>query len=187
MAKSKLYTFTGDKGTTSLVGGERVAKTAARLEAYGTIDEFSSFLGVALSHRGCPEELKKQMLLIQDKLFEIGGHLATLPGSEWSTSKPPVSEPDILRLQSWIDDLDERTPKVNSFVLPGGTETSAHLHVARSVCRRAERRVLALHAGEPVDADLLRYLNRLSDYLFIAARYANSAAGTEEICWHPKG
>ncbi len=186
MAKSMLYTATGDAGQTSLVGGERVKKNSVRLDAYGTIDEFSAFLGVALSHHGCPEELKGQMLGIQDRLFEIGSYLAT----DSSVSQDPekvagLSDADIRCLEGWIDALDEQTPKIRSFVLPGGCELAAHLHVARTVCRRAERRILALAEEAPVSRLVLVYINRLSDYLFIAARFANFLAGVEEIVWRP--
>lgn len=187
MTKSKLYTATGDRGTTSLVGGERVSKTCLRLDTYGTVDEFSAFLGVALSHAGCPEELKCQMLDIQNRMFDIGCYLATAPaeGSEAPESINGLRPADNARLEGWIDALDEQTPKANAFVLPGGCEVAAHLHVARTVCRRAERMLYRLAAEEPVCQLVLTYFNRLSDYLFIAARFANFQAGVEELIWHP--
>ncbi len=184
--KSKLYTATGDKGTTSLVGGERVAKTCLRLDTYGTLDEFSAFLGVALSHKECPEELKGQMIEIQNRLFDIGCHLATAPsGDQAPTSIYGLCEDDCHRLEGWIDALDEQTPKVNAFVLPGGCEEAAHLHVARTVCRRAERMLCRLNDEEPICQLVLIYFNRLSDYLFIAARFANFMAGVKELTWQP--
>lgn len=186
MTKSKLYTGTGDAGTTSLVGGTRISKTCRRLEAYGTLDEFSSFLGVILSHKECPEEIRLNLLRIQDMLFNLGGYLASevKPGEEpaaWD-----LCEDDVSNLETLIDNLDEATPKVNAFVLPGGTLLAAHTHVARAVCRRAERRILELAQEEWVDPLLVRFINRLSDYLFILARNFNHLAGVEEITWHRK-
>lgn len=186
MAKSKLYTATGDAGQTSLVGGERVSKTSARLEAYGTIDEFSSFLGVALTAAECPEELRGQMTEVQSRLFDMGSYLATAsdPLSEAPAEIRGIREEDVNRLEGWIDALDEKTPKANAFVLPGGSHLAAHLHVARTVCRRAERQVYRLAQEAPVSKVVTTYLNRLSDYLFIAARYANFIHGAEELVWH---
>ena len=179
--KSNLYTRTGDDGTTSLVDGTRIAKDSVRLEAYGTLDEFSSFLGVVLSHKDCPEELKGQMLEVQSLLFDFGAYLAT-PAAEGEPKVSGVDE-DLSKLESWIDALDEQTPKIQKFVLPGGSELAAHCHVARTVCRRAERRILTLSATEYVDPQLLSYINRLSDYLFIAARFINFMSGIDEIVW----
>lgn len=182
MAKSNLYTGTGDNGTTSLVGGERVKKNSVRLEAYGTLDEFSSFLGVVLSHHGCPEEVKGQLHTIQNRLFDLGCYLATAPSGDNEPKLTGISG-DTSRVEGWTDALDEQTPKIHAFVLPGGSELSAHTHVARSVCRRAERRILALAEESYVDPELLKYINRLSDYLFILARYFNFINGIEEIVW----
>ena len=208
MGKSNLYTRTGDAGETSLVGGERVRKSSARLEAYGTLDEFSSFLGVVLSAPSCPEELKGQLLKIQNELFNLGAYLATAP-APGTTPSCGLTDADLSELEGWIDALDEQTPKIRAFVLPGGCELAAHAHVARTVCRRAERRILALTeeesvaagvdfeetedrdsplspTGTYVDPMLLRYINRLSDYLFIAARWLNFMAGVDEIVWQQK-
>ncbi len=183
MAKSNLYTRGGDAGTTSLVGGARIAKNSVRLEAYGTVDEFGSFLGAILSDPGCPEENRKQLLSVQNMLFNFGGYLATPvePGTEpktWGLTQDHVDA-----IEKWVDALDEATPKVRAFVLPGGTPLSAKAHIARSVCRRTERRLLDLAQQEYVDPTLLRYINRMSDYLFILARYFNHIAGVEEIKW----
>lgn len=187
MAKSALYTRTGDAGETSLVGGERTSKTSVRLEAYGTIDEFSSFLGVVLSDSGCVPEVRAQLLEVQSRLFDVGCYLATEPVPGKPVKLFGLGADDIARVEGWIDRLDEETPKVRAFVLPGGTPLSAHTHVARSVCRRAERRIFALAAEAPVDEVVTRYVNRLSDYLFILARYFNHLAGVEEIVWQPAG
>ncbi|MDE7381914.1 MAG: cob(I)yrinic acid a,c-diamide adenosyltransferase [Muribaculaceae bacterium] len=182
--KSNLYTRTGDSGTTSLVGGQRVRKDSLRLEAYGTLDEFSAFLGVVLSSKDCPDAEKSQLLNIQNRLFDLGGYLATLPPPD---NRPllPGMDSAISEVETWIDSLDETTPKARAFVLPGGTEISAHAHVARTVCRRAERAILRLAAEEWVDPRIIQYVNRLSDYLFILARYLNFRAGIEEIKWKP--
>lgn len=180
-----IYTRTGDTGTTSLVGGTRERKNSVRLEAYGTVDEFSSFLGVLLSSPGCPEELKGQLLEIQNLLFDLGCYLATPP-----ESKPMlggVSQEFLSELEGWIDALDEQTPKVNAFVLPGGSLPAAHAHVARTVCRRAERRILALNDESPLDPLAIRFMNRLSDYLFIASRWLNFMNGVSELTWKPAG
>lgn len=192
MAKSNLYTRTGDKGTTSLVGGTRIRKNSLRLDAYGTLDEFSAFLGVVLSNPECPEQIRKELREVQNMLFNLGGYLAceSLPVDDKEKVEdrdlPKVwglDEEDLQQLEGWIDRLDELTPKINAFVLPGGCPLSAHTHVARTVCRRAERVIFALAETEYVDPLLLRYINRLSDYLFILARYFNHLAVVDEITW----
>ena len=184
MEKSKLYTRTGDLGATSLVGGTRIRKNDVRLEAYGTLDEFSSFLGCVLSNPECPEEEINFLHDVQNMLFNLGGYLACeVPEGE----KPAawgLTDDNIKALEKRIDTLDAETPKVNAFVLPGGTPLSAQAHVARSVCRRAERRIISLMDNEYVDPLLLSYINRFSDYLFILARYFNHIAGVPEITWH---
>lgn len=181
--KSQLYTRTGDSGTTSLVGGERVKKNSTRIEAYGTIDELSSVLG--LVEADCPggEALKDYLREIQNELFNIGCYLATdvAPGSEPQCAS--LHGDAIADLEKWIDRLDEETPKIRAFVLPGGTRLAAEAHMARTVCRRAERRILDLAEQAYVDPALIRYVNRLSDFLFIAARYFNHKAGCPEITW----
>ena len=183
MAKSALYTGGGDAGKTSLVGGQRIAKDAARLEAYGTLDEFSSQLGVVLSQPDCPDEQHRYLLAIQNMLFNLGGYLAS--EVEEGTQPPAwgLTDDSISRIEGWVDALDEQTPKVNAFVLPGGCMLAAKAHVCRTVCRRAERRILDLADSAYVDPRLLTYFNRLSDYLFILARYFNFTAGVEEIIW----
>lgn len=184
MEKSKLYTGTGDTGTTSLVGGSRIKKNSIRLEAYGTVDEFSSCLGTILSDTICPEEVKGQLLKIQNMLFNIGGYLASEVPANTKPAVWSLNADHIERLEEWIDSLDGQTPKVNAFVLPGGCMLSAKAHVARTVCRRAERRILDLADEEYVDSLVIRYFNRLSDYLFIMARYFNFINGVGEITWH---
>ena len=183
--KSNLYTGTGDSGTTSLVGGQRISKCCARLEAYGTVDEFSSFLGIVSSSAKCPEVLKLQILDIQNRLFDVGCYLATGVERDQIPSCDALDAACVECIERWIDELDSQTPKIRAFVLPGGCELAAHCHVARTVCRRAERRILMLAEQEYVDPLVLRWFNRLSDYLFIAARYLNKVSGVEEIIWKP--
>lgn len=179
--KSGLYTGTGDKGATSLIDGSRVRKDSLRLEAYGTVDEFSSFVGLIISHKDCPDNIKGNLLRVQSLLFDIGAILAT-PPSLAKGNYPEISNFNKV-LETWIDDLDEATPKIRSFVLPGGSELSSHCHVARTVCRRAERRIISLSASEPVAPEIIVFFNRLSDYLFIAAKYVNHILNVEEITW----
>lgn len=185
MEKSKLYTRTGDKGTTSLVGGERIKKNSIRIEAYGTVDEFSSHLGVLLSCDNISEKVHNQLIIIQHKLFNIGGYLAT-NSSQDSEPVPAwgLSEEDCKLIESWIDELDSNTPKANAFVLPGGSMAASYAHVARTVCRRTERRILDLAETAPVDHNVITYFNRLSDYLFILARHLNNKAGVADILWN---
>ena len=181
--KSNLYTGTGDSGMTSLVGGQRISKSSPRLDAYGTIDELSSFLGVVIASPGCPELVICQLLDIQNRLFDVGCYLATavVPGEESKCIGIDAGVIDEIERQ--IDLLDTETPKIRAFVLPGGSLPAAQCHVARTVCRRTERMILALSTQEYVDPLLLKWINRLSDYLFIAARYINHADGVEEITW----
>ncbi len=182
--KSNLYTGTGDAGTTCLVGGERVSKTCRRLEAYGTVDELSSFIGVVAASPDCPKELVSQLHDIQNRLFDVGCYLATAVADGMHPDCKGIDASGVNRVEAWIDYLDERTPKIRAFVLPGGSLVAAHCHVARTVCRRAERLILGLASEEYVDPLLLKWFNRLSDYLFIAARYLNHNVGVDEITWH---
>ncbi|MCM1369516.1 MAG: cob(I)yrinic acid a,c-diamide adenosyltransferase [Candidatus Amulumruptor caecigallinarius] len=183
MTKSLLYTRTGDSGTTSLVGGERVKKNSERLEAYGTIDELSSAIGLLASDAKCTNEVKGQLMEIQNELFNVGCYLATAVPEGEELSCTYIKEGCLQNLESWIDALDEQTPKIRAFVLPGGSETSAKAHMARVICRRAERRILDLNEITYVDPKVIKYVNRLSDYLFIVARYENFMQGEEEIIW----
>jgi len=169
----KIYTRTGDRGETSLFGGSRVPKNDPRIEAYGTVDELNSFLGVARATE-LPQSIDDVLHQVQSDLFEIGAHLAS-PG----TSRfPGVQEKRIEELEQAIDAMESELAPLTSFILPGGAPAAAQLHVARSVCRRAERCVVALS-----DDSTLRYLNRLSDYLFVAARFANLRAGRSDVPW----
>lgn len=182
MAKSNVYTRTGDTGTTTLVGGERVKKNCIRIEAYGTIDEFSAQLGLA---EALIEDsvISQHLRIVQNKLFNIGGYLATDVAPDTQPPAWGLSAEDIANVESWIDCLDEQTPKIKAFVLPGGAHNAAAAHVARTVCRRAERRILDLSETSYVDPLLIKYINRLSDYLFILSRYLNFKQGISEIVW----
>lgn len=186
MDKSRLYTRTGDSGTTSLVGGQRIAKHAPRLEAYGTIDELNSWIGlVAATATPLPPSAHTSLwTTIQSRLFDIGSYLATDPDGQWAAATAnPVTEADVALLEGSIDAVDSLLPSLQSFVLPQGTVGSCNAHVARTVCRRAERRVCALAEAAPVDPLVLRYINRVSDLLFAVARFNNVNTGTDEIFW----
>ncbi|MBR6371031.1 MAG: cob(I)yrinic acid a,c-diamide adenosyltransferase [Bacteroidaceae bacterium] len=180
---SKIYTRTGDKGTTSLVGGKRVSKTDPRLEAYGTIDELNSFIGLMLSVMDEKAESAGNIRWIQQKLFNIGGCLATDTTSFQLPDSCKIMAPDVERIEKMIDVLTEGLPEQRSFILPGGTEAASYAHVARTVCRRAERLILALSGDTEVPPELLQYINRLSDYLFVLARRINFFAGVSENIW----
>lgn len=182
--KSSLYTRTGDDGTTSLVGGARAKKNSPRLEAYGTIDELSSYLGAIASDIRADNELQGQVREIQNELFNIGAYLATQPAPGEQPACKSLTDDKMIQLEGWIDALDEQTPKINAFVLPGGSELASKAHLARVVCRRAERRIIDLSDVEYVDPQVTAYINRLSDYLFIVARYINFMRGVNEVVWH---
>lgn len=174
----KIYTRTGDQGQTSLFGGARVAKNDARIEAYGTVDELNSFIGVART-TPIPSDTDRTLDQVQHDLFEIGAHLAS-PG----TSRFPGVEPArIEALEVAIDAMERELPPLKNFILPGGTSPAAHLHVARTVCRRVERLVVALGDDSEATLSTIAYLNRLSDYLFVAARFANLRAGVDDVAW----
>ncbi len=177
----KIYTKTGDKGQTSLIGGTRVPKHHIRIEAYGTVDELNSWIGVL---RSSMEENKTLLVLaeIQDRLFTIGSILAADP--EKSKMKIPDLIPsDIELLEKEMDRMNERLPEMRSFILPGGNLTASYCHVARCVCRRAERNATLLSEKEPVETLVIMYLNRLSDYLFVLSRTRVLDSGAEEIPW----
>jgi len=181
----KLYTKTGDDGTTGLFGGGRVLKASARVEAYGTVDETNAAIGVA---RAVPLDPVIDAVLapIQADLFTLGAELACVPGKEGKLGMTPIGEVDIARLERAIDEADGACPPLKSFVLPGGSPGAAALHVARTVCRRAERAALAV-GDAPVRRDVIVYLNRLSDLLFALARRANIVAGVADVPWQPRG
>jgi cob(I)alamin adenosyltransferase len=181
----KLYTKTGDDGTTGLFGGGRVAKASPRVEAYGTVDETNAFLGVARSTQLAPA-IDAVLARVQEDLFTLGAELACVPGKEAKLPAAPIGEADIARLESAIDVADAACPALANFVLPGGSPQAAALHVARTVARRAERAVLTLSDG-PVRREVVVYLNRLSDLLFALARQSNVVAGVPDVPWKPRG
>jgi len=178
----KVYTKTGDTGTTSLVGGKRVDKACARLESYGTIDELNAQVGLLLTY--VTEQKDRDCLIgIQNCLFVVGAQLAT--EAEFThTLQSTISANDVTALEKEIDSASEGLPKWKGFTLPGGCRAAALGHVCRTVCRRAERRILTLNASEPVSPELLAYVNRLSDYFYVLALRLNFLQGTEEILWH---
>lgn len=177
----KVYTRTGDAGTTSLVGGTRVPKTSPRLEAYGTIDELNSWIGLLDASEALPEAAHATLRDTMNNLFAVGSALATEPESAWQPQ--PFPQAATRALEKAIDTLEEALPRHNRFILPGGHPDAARANIARTVARRAERRILALAAEAPVDAEIIRYVNRLSDYLFVLGRAINNTAGCREIFW----
>lgn len=180
--KYKLYTKGGDKGKTSLVGGKRVDKYNIRIESYGTIDELNSFIGVLLGYE-LEEEDQKTLTWIQHKLFSVGSYLATDPTQTEIRLESRVTEEAIVRLEGEIDRLDGSVPPIKAFILPAGGAIPAAAHVCRTVCRRAERCIYRVHADEPVEAPVLQYINRLSDYFFALARKENYRLNGEEVTW----
>lgn len=181
MAKSNVYTRTGDNGTSSLVGGTRVPKDDPRLEAYGTVDELNSWLGLLDASQSIPAEAHITLQRAMNLLFDIGAALATESTSSWQPE--PFPEREVAALEADIDALDATLPRHNQFVLPGGHPDSARANIARTVARRAERRIISLTASADVDINIMHYINRLSDYLFVLARAVNNLNGADEIFW----
>jgi cob(I)alamin adenosyltransferase len=180
----KIYTRGGDTGETSLFGGERVKKNAARVAAYGEVDELNSVVGIARAELG-HDDLRAKLETIQSSLFDLGGELAT-PGArdkKKGRTGPRVGDADVVELEGWIDALEAELEPLRNFILPGGAPAAAALHFARTVCRRAERAVISLAEREPIEELLIRYLNRLSDLLFVMARVVNRRAGVVEPQW----
>jgi cob(I)alamin adenosyltransferase len=182
----KIYTKTGDAGDTGLFGGPRVRKSDHRVEAYGEVDELNAAIGAVRAVVEDPE-LDAELGRIQEELFCVGAELATPHGAKARSAIPPVDAAWTARLEAAIDAWDRELTPLTRFVLPGGTRTAAALHLARTVCRRAERRAVALAVDTEIDAQVLAYLNRLSDLLFVAARIANHRAHREEPTWDPRG
>lgn len=182
MKKSLIYTRTGDNGTTSLVGGARVSKTHARLEAYGTIDELDTHLGLLLTYLTEAED-RDIILWVQHKMFTIGSYLATDQTQTDLRVESRIHEKDIERLEVAIDQIDHTLPPLKAFVIPGGSRESAVCQVCRTVCRRAERRILALSESCLVEDHVLAFINRLSDFLFVLSRKLNILTQTNEIYW----
>jgi cob(I)alamin adenosyltransferase len=181
----KIYTKTGDSGQTSLYGGERVAKFSQRVEAYGTVDEGNSAIGMARATLQDPE-LDAILAEIQNALFDVGADLATPIGSKFEKNLMRIDSQDVTRLENLIDQYQLECPEWSNFIHPGGTPTAAALHLARTITRRAEREVLRLEDEEPSNHDVVLYLNRLSDFLFILSRVVNARSGMSEAGWHVK-
>jgi cob(I)alamin adenosyltransferase len=174
---SKIYTRTGDDGTTGLGDGTRVKKTVRRIEAIGAVDELNSLIGLLLA-RELPNEIHNALTDIQHELFDLGGELS-IPG------RSAIVAPQVKRLETMLDEFNADLPPLKEFILPGGSEASAVCHLARSVCRRAERRVVHLGQEEKINATATQYLNRLSDLLFVLARVLNVHAGRTDVLWQP--
>ncbi len=179
----KIYTKKGDSGDTSLFGGQRVSKSAERIEAYGTVDELNSFVGLAASY-----ELSKKgtefLRKVQELLLVLGADLATPPSSKTRIDR--IAESDIEFLEDAIDEMEEDLESLKNFILPGGAQSGATLHVARTVCRRAERAAVACKKTDEISDETIKFLNRLSDFLFVIARYENKQAGVREETWKPE-
>jgi len=190
MRITKVYTRTGDRGQTRLVGGAAAPKDHPRIEAYGTVDELNAVVGLVRTWNQMSdapadvvERLDAMLGQVQNDLFDVGADLATPSASRWEGMRP-VGDNAVNRLESWIDELNADLPPLTEFILPGGGPVGAFMHQGRTVCRRAERRVLTLMHEEPdVNEGVLRYLNRLSDWLFVAGRWGAKALGEEEYLW----
>ena len=185
----KIYTKTGDKGETSLYGGTRVSKAAARVESYGTLDELNAFIGLAKAEIS-DEKVLNQLQKIQFDLFTVGSEAATptdklILANGKNRLDLMISEEEISELELWMDDLDAELEPLQFFILPSGGKAAASIHVCRTVCRRAERAMVHLNETEEVRPELIKYLNRLSDYLFILARYISKISGEKEEYWNP--
>lgn len=178
----KIYTKTGDNGTTSLFDGQRVRKDNLRVETYGTVDELNSIIGLAIAF-DVPQQMKNDLMRINNDLFVLGGDLATPMNKQSKVNR--INEQHINWLEQKIDEYTERLPQLRNFILPGGSQSAAFLHQARTVCRRLERIAVSLSEIEDIGQFVLIYINRLSDYLFVAARFANFLNNKEDVIWNP--
>lgn len=187
----KIYTKTGDKGTTTLFGGTRISKDHIRIESYGTIDELNSYIGLIRDQK-IHSHYKNILIEIQDRLFTLGAILATPPEKEFKKNgelrlqKLGITEKDIELLENEIDTMEKTLPAMTHFILPGGHNTVSYCHISRCVCRRAERMVVHLNHNEPIADNVIIYLNRLSDYLFVLARKLSNELNADEIKWIPR-
>jgi len=179
----KIYTKTGDKGETSLIGGSRVSKADVRIEAYGTVDELNSLIGMVRDHLKS-DETKNLLIRIQETLFSMGAILATDETFSHKI-KTSINPEDVTMLEEAMDTMDSTLPPLRYFILPGGHPSVSYCHLARVVCRRAERRVIALSGETIVDEMIIKYLNRLSDFFFVLSRAVSKDLGAEEIPWNP--
>lgn len=180
----KIYTKTGDQGITSLLGGMRVPKSDLRIDAYGTIDELNSYLGL-LRDQEVNQKRSDFLKEIQDRLFTLGADLATVPGKD-KVKKPDLFPEDVESLEREMDKMDAQLPMLTAFILPGGHQSVSFCHLARTVCRRSERIVVELASFEPVSDLVIQYLNRLSDYLFVLGRMMAQELEIEEVTWKPR-
>jgi cob(I)alamin adenosyltransferase len=181
----KIYTKTGDKGQTALIGGRRVSKADLRIDTYGTVDELNSWIGL-VRDQAVNAERKELLKEIQDRLFTIGAELATDPIKAPKKAIPVIVADDVTLLERAMDSMDAELPELRAFILPGGHESVSYCHLARTVCRRAERLVIALNEQSLVDELVLQYLNRLSDYLFVLSRKMAQEVGVQEVAWTPR-
>ncbi|MBA4250843.1 MAG: ATP:cob(I)alamin adenosyltransferase [Chlorobiaceae bacterium] len=180
----KIYTKTGDKGETSLFGGKRVTKDSDRIEAYGTVDELNSFLGLAIAE-GLSKKTESVLIKLQSDLFSLGSDLATpLDYDSKKISIPRISQEEISFYENMIDDFSTQLDEIQFFILPGGTKAASILHIARTVCRRAEREVVHLKHSEKINQNIVIFLNRISDFLFVLSRYENKISGNSDISWN---
>ena len=182
---TKIYTRKGDDGTTALGGGQRVSKDSLRVAGYGTVDEFNSQIGLALAN-GLSDELMEALSIIQNELFHLGSDLCFEEEDKIKLQIPQIEQRHVNKLEELIDRYNEEVGPLENFILPGGTLGAAYLHMARTGCRRAEREVTALARTEPIGAYVVAYLNRLSDLLFVMARYENKTAGAPEPVWNSR-
>jgi len=180
----KIYTKTGDDGQTGLFGGTRVSKASARVGAYGDVDELNSAIGVARAHLS-KSDLDPLLERIQSELFDLGAELAARPGKH--VGVPAIDETQVGALERAIDSAESELAPLKTFILPGGGAAAAHLHLARTICRRAERSIIGLSSDESVRAEIVHYVNRLSDLLFVLARVANHRAGVPDVPWRGRG
>lgn len=181
---TKIYTKTGDKGTTSLLGGKKVSKSHDRIEAYGTVDELNSFIGLLKDHESVEARIKNQLYWIQETLFSLGSILATESDFK-GFELPQITHIEITQLEQWIDYYDAKLPTLKNFILPGGHSAVSLCHICRTVCRRAERATLRLAENEALDQNIIPFLNRLSDYFFILARKITLDLNVPETPWIP--
>lgn len=179
---TKVYTRTGDNGTTGLGGGQRVSKDSARIAAYGAVDELNAAIGVALVADLDPR-IDTELRRVQNELFHLGSDLCVLEEDKETMPVPTIEERHVVALEATMDELSDALEPLQNFILPGGLEGAAHLHVARTICRRAERELVTLAGLEDVGRFTVRYLNRLSDALFVMARYENHEKGVEDVLW----
>ena len=184
----KLYTRSGDDGTTGLFSGARVSKDHPRIDSYGTVDEFNACLGLCISGCGAgqvEQVIRNILIQIQSRMFDIGADLATPEGTKNAAKIVRIGDVHVDEVERWIDQIDAQNTALQTFVMPGGTELAARLHLARTVCRRAERLMVTLARSEPVGEALMRYMNRVSDLLFAMARLVNKDSGVGDVPWKP--